>query len=218
MLFDAVLYINLDRRPDRNDHVKKLLLKHNLYDISTRIDAVDGNKLDLQNISPYLVTKQGIDDAMNGKKLYTMLTKGGIGCALSHRKCYQYIVDNKINRCLVLEDDCYLDDDFNKKLRDLENNIPADFDILFLGHHVAYTDYDYKNVFYFTPNKIYGLFGYIITYKGASKLLEHVFPITKQIDTEIPYHFNKIKTYAITKNNAVVKSDPSAQTYKQEIV
>jgi GR25 family glycosyltransferase involved in LPS biosynthesis len=211
MFVDKILYINLQRRPDRNENVQKIVNDHGLNDITVRIDAVDGRGLTKDNISKDLITKEGIDDAFNSKqRVYVPLTIGGIGCALSHKKCYEYIVNNNIQKCLILEDDIRVDDKFVEKINSLEKIVPKDFDMFFLGFHGAHAlkqvSYDY-----FIPTRIYGLFGYIVTYEGAKKLL-NIFPITEQIDSEIPKSFDKIKAYSLHKVNAFIYSDPSATT------
>ena len=214
MIFDKILYINLDRRPDRNKNVIDQLTKLNWMEKTERIEAIDGNIIDYSDnnneITKY-VTPNGITDALNGKTVYTTLTKGGIGCALSHRKCYENIVINNIKKCLILEDDCYIDNNIINKLNEIENNVPPNYDILFLGYHSAHiARLDNYDIYYIKPIKIYGLFGYIVTLDGAKKLLEYVFPITLQIDSEMPQHFDKINTYALTTKNTVIYSDRSA--------
>ena len=48
------------------------------------------------------------------------MTKGEIGCALSHLKIYQKTVDEDIPYALILEDDTLFDTEFPKYLNDLE--------------------------------------------------------------------------------------------------
>jgi len=212
MKIDKILYINLDRCTDRNNNMINLLNEHKLLNNSIRINAVDGKQLNKKDILLNDVSINGINDAYNfEQKVYIPLTVGGIGCALSHKKCYQYIVDNKIPYCLILEDDIHVDNDLIDKLEQL--NPPNDFEILFLGYHsihikkhdIVIKNNDYE---YVKPIKAYGLFGYIVSYTGAKKLLDNVFPITQQIDSEIPKHFDKINVYAI--KNTFIYSDPSS--------
>ena len=211
MLFDKILYINLLRRPDRNENIVKSLEYLKLFDMCERVDAVDGKKLKKENISPSLISSEGIIDAYNkDMRVYEPLTQGGIGCALSHKRVYQKIIDDKINRCLILEDDAKFDIDFSDKLKQIEKNVPQDFDILFLGYHVSYIRKE-ENDYYFVPNKTYGLFGYIVSQEGAKKLLE-IFPLTYQIDTEISNNMGKFKAYCITPDYHTIYSDRSSVT------
>jgi GR25 family glycosyltransferase involved in LPS biosynthesis len=221
MLYDKILYINLDHRLDRKKNVEDQLKKLNLMDITTRIDAVNGKKLDLDKIPKELISARGIRDAKEGKKLYLYLTMGAIGCALSHKKCYQYIVDNNINKCLILEDDLTFDDNFNEKLNMLEENgiIPKDFDVLFLGYHKSYVR-NKTNDILFKCGQTFGLFGYIISNKAAKKFLSRtgIFPLTRQIDYEMYYQFGQgdmgLKAYSLNAKNRLIFSEESQNAVK----
>jgi len=210
-MFDKILYINLKHRTDRNENVIEELNKLNLQEKAVRIDAVNGRELNINKLPDNLITKKGKEDALNeNQKVYTYLTPGAIGCAISHKKTYEYIVNNRLKSALILEDDITIDEDFNNKLNGLLRNIPKDFDILFLGYHSTSDKYLKRvNTFYSKPTKLYGLFGYIVTFEGAKKLLE-IFPITQQIDSEIPLHFDKIKAYAVNPNKKIILSDQSS--------
>lgn len=211
-MFNKILYINLKHRQDRNDNVIEQLKKINKLNIAERVDAIYGADLDIKSLPSNLISDRGKEDALNDKqRVYTFLTRGGIGCALSHRKTYEKIVNDNISSALILEDDITIDDSFNEKLEILNKNISQDYDILFLGYHDTSIKYFNKeiNQYYTKPNKLYGLFGYIVTNKGAKKLLD-IFPITLQIDSEIPNHFNKINAYAVTPNNRIIFSDQSS--------
>lgn len=209
MIFDKIIYINLDRRPDRNLNVIEQLKKIGFENITERFSAIDGKKLDLNNINSNIITQTGIDFAKKSEIIYTHLTVGAIGCAMSHRAIYQKIIDENINSCLILEDDITIDDGFNEKIKYIENQIlNIDYDLFFLGFHPG-TTYDETNKF----NSIYGLFGYIVTKSGAKKLLD-LFPITYQIDTEISRNTDKINIYGVKYSDRIILSDQSQYSYK----
>jgi len=209
MIFDKIIYINLDRRLDRKANVIEQLKKVELVNITERFSAIDGKKLDLNNIDKNIITPIGIDFAKKSEIIYTHLTVGAIGCAMSHRAIYQKIINENINSCLILEDDITIDDRFNEKIKYIENQISnIDYDLFFLGFHPG-TTYDetmrYKSV--------YGLFGYIVTKSGAKKLLD-LFPITYQIDTEISRNTDKINIYGVKYSDRIILSDQSQYSYK----
>ena len=64
------MYINLERRPDRKKNIENQLDKINNKLPFERINAVDAKKLDIQNLSNKLVTKDGIKSALNKKMDY----------------------------------------------------------------------------------------------------------------------------------------------------
>jgi GR25 family glycosyltransferase involved in LPS biosynthesis len=211
MKIDEIVYINLARRPDRNKHMLKLLKDNNLMDVTTRIDGVDGKLLKRDNIPPTIVTKKGIKDAFNdNERTFEPLTIGAIGCALSHKKCFEYIVDNNISACLILEDDITVVDNFGDIIRSFD--LPNNYDIYFLGYHSAGKSSNIDDNWY-KPRDAYGLFGYVVTYDGAVKLLDKVFPISQQIDSEIPIYFNTIKACALNNNKRLIFSEPSQVSY-----
>jgi GR25 family glycosyltransferase involved in LPS biosynthesis len=211
MLFEKIIYINLDRRTDRNKNMLELLKKFNLLNITERLSAVDGKTLDLNNINPDIITAKGIKDAKESNKLYTVLTTGAIGCAMSHRAIYKKIIKDKINSCLILEDDITFSDKFHNQLTILESIIDEDYDLFFLGYHDSSLAYNHmckiNKICLFTH--VYGLFGYIVTYKGAQKLL-NMFPITSQIDSEISLQSDKIKTLGLSYDTTIIFSDKSS--------
>jgi GR25 family glycosyltransferase involved in LPS biosynthesis len=63
------------------------------------------------------------------------MTKGGIGCALSHYNVYKKIVKDKIKKCLILEDDIIINTNFINKCNEINNMINYDYDLLFIGYH-----------------------------------------------------------------------------------
>lgn len=214
-LFNKIYYINLDRRPDREEHIIQQLEKVNLLNISTRVTAIDGKLIDLSSMPNNLITEAGIQDALDkSKRVYVPLTIGGIGCALSHRNIWLDIINNNVSSALILEDDSSFSDDFSQKLQMLEENIPTNYDMIFLGYHrtsIKYLSHIIINKYFKKPLKIFGLFGYVVSKKGAAKLLK-MFPITEQIDSEIGNNINKLKfnIYTVLPTDRIIFSDSSS--------
>lgn len=104
---DAILYINLEHRKDRLEHIQTEIKKIN-PDLSKahRIDAV----------------KENI---------------GALGCTLSHIKAHKLFISNPTwNTCLILEDDFTFTSDnslsIHKNLNYIFNNV-KDFDVILLS-------------------------------------------------------------------------------------
>ena len=193
-MFDEIVYINLDRRTDRHQHMRKQL--HNFNVKIERMSAVDGRELDFENISKTLVKATSIKNVYENKK-YPYMTRGGIGCALSHYNVYKRVVntfdDNR--RVLILEDDVWFDENFMEKSREMLGRLP-EYDMLYMGYTHVTKIYEYNE--YFVPKTVYGLFGYVINKKAAKNLMS-MFPLTYQIDTDIFDTFPKMKTIALNK-------------------
>jgi GR25 family glycosyltransferase involved in LPS biosynthesis len=216
-MFTRIIYINLDRRPDRNENVINELSKIDYKGPVVRFKAVDAKELNFKSLAKNLFTDESIKTALDDNKgLYTLMTKGGIGCALSHGYIYANILAGSDEYVLILEDDIWFDDNFDKILKDTLKNINYDYDVLWLGYHTKINKKLLNNVD--VPLKLWGLFGYIINKKAAKKFLE-VFPLTLQIDSELPRAFIDLKVYALKENDRIVLSEPSqvADTFGTDI-
>jgi glycosyl transferase family 25 len=67
--------------------------------------GIDGRKLNLEEINT-------VYDAEKAKKHYGELSRGEIGCALSHRLAYECMIKRNIERAIILEDDIRIKEDF----------------------------------------------------------------------------------------------------------
>ena len=122
------------------------------------------------------------------------LTLGEIGCAMSHIKLYEYIVENNINSAIILEDDAIVSLYFKDIVSDALNKISPKYEILFLDHGKAKIYPFPKNLVeryrlarYVRPSKyskrtIIRTTGYIITQNGARRLLQYAYPIRMPSD------------------------------------
>jgi len=112
-------YINLDRRSDRADHIKRTLPFS-----SSRFSAIDGSTLTL---TPDL------------KKLFPSgwdkLSKGEIACALSHYHLWKKLTtDSPALNYLILEDDVVFEEGFAEKWNTtFSKDLPDDYSLIYLG-------------------------------------------------------------------------------------
>ncbi len=212
-MISKIYYINLDRRPDRDENVKKEISKVGYSGPVERIPAVDGRELDIANLSDNLITKEGKADALNKNGgLYYVMTPGAIGCALSHHNLATKIIEEMTddNYVLILEDDVVLEDDFMNKLNGYLKEMPK-FDILLLGYHMKQNKM-VGDSFYDKPLKSWGTFGFVTNKKGSKELLK-LFPIKYQVDTEMHklYNNDNLQVYSLKENNRLVKSPQSQE-------
>ena len=96
--------INLERSSDRRAHITSELQKTGLdYEL---VSAVDGRQVDLSDrglVDPSLTSHLGVPEGA-----LTSLLAGSVGCALSHLQVYEKIIEQGLDRALVLEDDIIL--------------------------------------------------------------------------------------------------------------
>ena len=149
------------------------------------IDAIDGRQFDMATHPQY----------DRGKRLAFFrqdMTGGEMGCLLSHRACFQKMVDDNIERALILEDDAILYDDFADVLPKLLNvKTPYELARFLYTEKVSILtqrtaepiDETYKlNRLMTTPG---GAHAYVLTLSGAKKLLKHTQKNWLPIDTLI---------------------------------
>lgn len=213
-MFTKIIYINLDRRSDRNENVINELKKINLYNNNViRMPGVDWKTIDFTNLSRDIITETGISNALNNSApLYVTMTKGGIGVALAHRNAFLKVLELEDEYVLILEDDIHFVPNFKEILDEYLKLIPS-FDLLFIGfHQIADSNQVVDNV-YVKPDGAWGLFGYILNKKAARELLK-IFPITEQIDSEFSKAFPNLNVYSLTYENRLINSEGSATNFE----
>lgn len=181
-----VYLINMDKSIDRLERFRNTLAKSDLKNVSfERISAINGKAL---NLKP-LLSKRSYDRLLKtekkGYRLYHYeLTRGAVGCYLSHMKAYEKIIQQKEDIAFIFEDDVKLvRPNILEEMNDVLPMIPADWDILNLGCLCFVCG---KFNAYYDANRFFLMHAYIVRKSTASKLL-HLLekrPITQQIDAQ----------------------------------
>lgn len=111
------------------------------------------------------------------------------GCLLSHRKVWKLIVESR-EPALILEDDCHPLDGFTTSFKNLILTLPKDFDVAILGYVSSDVNGDELinviaspiikrrplrkvNEDWYVPGFFIGLHCYLVSPKGAKKLLSN---------------------------------------------
>jgi glycosyl transferase, family 25 len=110
------------------------------------------------------------------------LSRGEVGCALSHLKVYQTMLDEALDLVLVLEDDAALSENFAEELAQVCTAIDwNDNELVLLSHIHKYTDWGARRIGpclrLVRPVTAYNGNGYLITRQGAKKLLAALRPV-----------------------------------------
>jgi len=107
-LFTSIYYINLDKRPEKREKLElQLRPLEKLTGNIIRFRAIDGEIL--SGIDSQIVDVQGAEDLKSPDKTFGLsLTKGAIGCALSHKTIWEEVVKTKKDLVLILEDDAVI--------------------------------------------------------------------------------------------------------------
>uniref|UniRef100_A0A7S1QQQ8 Glycosyl transferase family 25 domain-containing protein n=1 Tax=Alexandrium catenella TaxID=2925 RepID=A0A7S1QQQ8_ALECA len=120
------------------------------------------------------------------------LTLGGCGCALSHRRAWQRLVDSQRSWALILEDDvAKMCEDFDGELDRVLEDLPEGWKLCYLGFHTG--SLLPRGAHFRGPlirldeggAWLAGLWAYLISRPWAQTLLERTFPMDVQVDTAV---------------------------------
>ena len=211
-MFKKIYYINLEHRADRREHVEKEIKKINFNGPVERVNGAFGKNLDLSLVPSNLFTNDAIKSTTNKADISntSTMTKGGMGVALSQKWVYEKILCGDEDYALILEDDITIPDNFMDKLNETLKKVKY-FDMLWIGWHIKNDLKTGGENELDVPNQIWGLFGYIINKKAAKAIIE-IYPITKQIDSEIPKTFPNLVVYAVKKDDRMILSPTSEES------
>ena len=152
---DNIYLINMDNDTDRLNKVTKECDKVNIkFERFPGVKVSDLSKNILDKYIPKEIQKYGTD--------------GMIGCGLSHLFIWQDAIQKNYKNILVFEDDIYFSPNFNEYVKNVMEELPKDYDILYLG---------YKDLFRCEPPKDVS-FNYI--YKPYYPLLTHAMIISNK--------------------------------------
>jgi GR25 family glycosyltransferase involved in LPS biosynthesis len=183
-----VYVINLDKATKRLDHFKKQFeqsdLSHGRSPI--RVSAVDGRTIDLKGVVSARAQKEILLAEKTGfRQKHYELSRGAVGCYLSHIHTWQSLLKSDKHVALILEDDALLYPHMIQYLTQEVKTVPDDWDILLLGYECLRCQKDETLGPVHRVYKFFGLHGYMINQKAIKKITQspRLRPIRKQIDT-----------------------------------
>ncbi|XP_006048714.2 procollagen galactosyltransferase 2 [Bubalus bubalis] len=194
MGFDEIFMINLKRRKDRRDRMLRTLYEQ---EIEVKIvEAVDGKALNTSQLKALNIEMlPGYRDPYSSRPL----TRGEIGCFLSHYSVWKEVIDRELEKTLVIEDDVRFEHQFKKKLMKLMDDIDRvqlDWELIYIGRKRMQVKEPEKAV----PNVVnlveadysYWTLGYVISLEGAQKLVgADPFGKMLPVDEFLPIMYNK---------------------------
>jgi GR25 family glycosyltransferase involved in LPS biosynthesis len=185
---DNVYLINLDKDTERLKKAKEECDKFNIkFQRFPGINPSDLSKNILNKYVPSDILKHG--------------TNGMIGCGLSHLFIWQDAIKNNYDNILVFEDDIKISCDYHKILNNALNELPKDYDILYLGirDSVCQAPKDTSYNYIYKPTFPLLTHGMIISKNGLKKLVKYIPKITEHIDWTIAKNIDKLNIYATKK-------------------
>ncbi|XP_034938620.1 glycosyltransferase 25 family member [Chelonus insularis] len=190
---DKIYLINLRRRPERRQRMYRCFDELGL-EVET-IDAVDGKTLNESILKQWNINMMPEYTDPYHKRPMKM---GEIGCFLSHYIVWNKAIENDYEKIMVLEDDVKFEPFFKNKVNFIMDELKAlkiDWDLIYLGrkrmqeneepfvngsNYLVYAGYSYWTL------------GYILSGKGAQKLLDAK-PLNSlvPVDEYLPILFDK---------------------------
>jgi len=224
--------LNLDRSKERwltqEAEMKKAGLTVN------RFPAVDGKELSDEELM-----------IESNRMAMFLQPRGVIGCYLSHKRFWQMVVDKDLDYAIIFEDDVELVSDFKRKLEDnwknLNHQIKSTFDVLMLGAigmvhpegkdglglHLfsAYIGGKRKRIHLtenvIQPSRPAGTHAYMVSNKGARKLLELCKRATFHVDLDAWRHpdlnlymFNPMLAFQTFAHTSLTEIEPAKNRYR----
>ena len=208
-----IFVINLNRRQDRWKWIEGQLKMHKLSKYA-RFPAVDGQHVDLKacvragDLSTIGYERLCLPDK---DKIWGMdLTRGALGCALSHFQVWKRIVALSIDYSIVMEDDTELCPRFLTRFASISDNLPQGWDLLFLSgldtenmcRHMMTSDrLSLVPQMYKTTNM------YLITRRGAERMLQQCTNLHFQLDTQMTMCTTKLQNHPLAKGVSISDSN-----------
>lgn len=211
---DHTFVINLESK--RWNQIQKAFKNTDLNLI--KWDAVDGKKLDINK------------DIVVTKLCSYICTPTMIAIALSHIFLWKYIIDNKLDNVLILEDDAVPVDNFNSLFASMTKYVPDNWDVLLLGcvgpcdmnaigRSLLQLTSPKSNVrinkHFIIPANLIGLHAYMLSHSSATKLYNNI------MKSKIKYHvdysvgsFNNINIFAC-RPQLIYQTSTNVESYNQ---
>ena len=181
-----VFVINLEEEQKKRKRTEEMLKRLGIqYAI---VEAIDGRKLNENELEQVYSPQRAVE------VFRRELSRGEVGCALSHLSIYRRMVEEGLEKAVILEDDAVVCDDFPTILKYLDEVSPQ-CECLLLGYDADIV----REIFLYTSfwgsrkffgkyrlkrfvKVAFGTYGYMITLQGARKLLAQIETIDKPID------------------------------------
>jgi glycosyl transferase family 25 len=188
-----VLYLERERArlQHMQVHLKELGVQFRI------IEGIDGKTLTPENLKGY---SKRLAVADYGRELY----QGELGCAFSHIYMWELMIKEQLDAVLILEDDVRISRSLINILANLDK-LPEDYEHINFSTKTAQIPFgNFITDIYRASNhheRPYSAGAYLLTRKGAQKLLKLVFPLYMPIDNYIS--FANIKSYGIYPKVAI---------------
>lgn len=220
--YPPIWAVNLPRSKERREYITGHLQALGLpFEI---VPAVDGRELPAQELAEIYSVERTVACIKREMAL------GEVGCALSHLRLYQRMVDEDIAEALIVEDDAVIDPALPGLLAGRQG-WPADWELVLLYHgkgqiswwHAQAISPKYRIGRFARPG--WGTVGYLIKQSAARKILALAYPVHAPSDhwtcgrTEVDIRLYGIEPRCVTHRHdevaALYTTIPDKDLYRQ---
>jgi hypothetical protein len=185
-MFEKIFYINQNNKTDIVDQIKKIEMTY----ITEKIELVDMDTINQFDLSKLVYGP--IDNIRYVATCYWIFNK---------------IYKENLGSVMLIDDDVEISDKFKSTMYYISTQVPKEYDMLLLGYDT--------NTILTTPinkditkvNKLSGLYGFVITSKGAKKLIENAYPFAWTLENGINNKINEFNIYAINPDSKIIYSN-----------
>jgi len=220
----VVVNVTNDNNSVINSKVKKIFVISLIEDIVKRNYIITIFKKYKINFTLVIVEK--VSTELHKQLCYkkSLISKGELGCCLSHLWCLNQIIKNNYENAIIFEDDVILHKNFTKLFLKIYN---PSIDFLLLGaHDFRFSTTNYKNVKdrLYKPNMnnflLYGAHANYYSLKGAKRMFEIRTSLISYFDKEYNLMFDHYKDTAFIcyPNLCVSNVTDSTLNHKREIL
>jgi GR25 family glycosyltransferase involved in LPS biosynthesis len=189
-----IVCISLDRRPDRWAAVKASADAAGLP--LTRFRAVDAREFEApawEHPDVSVLTAHNLLRRTR-RSHYEIDRAGAIGCSLSHFGVWRGLLNSGASAVIVFEDDLEIPVDLRRRLERLCAMLPADWDVIQLHATRFDSGLDCRpdarlggDGRWHTCQSLMGAHAYMVSRRGAEKLLARAYPIELHVDAYMAF-------------------------------
>lgn len=214
--------INLEKDKERYKRLVNDYKKSDFPLEMNRFNGIIGNDIEPEKYLTNNAFHELHEIEEKGYKIFHhSLTRGGVGCFLSHYSVMKQLLEENQSDCLylILEDDTILHKDTYRNIQKMIKYAPEDWD--FLLFYTINSKGESNNIFFNKVQYFWGMNCYIVNKKGAKKFIDKV--EYSKIDGQVDMYLSKmtkedgLNIYA-SKNRLVSSASHLTQTNVQTLL
>jgi GR25 family glycosyltransferase involved in LPS biosynthesis len=183
--------INMDKNKNRLERITTAYMNSDIKEIPFhRFPAVVGKNVNIDEwLTPTAIQELKDVENKQHRNFHYQLTRGAIGCFLSHYTlAKQLMTDKRNDYYLNLEDDVTIQKDGFQKIQEAILNVPENWDFILFGYNRLVKKEQVGN--FILPSGFWGTHAMLMNKSGAKKLVDEV--DTQKMDGQIDAYMSRM--------------------------